>query len=178
MPTSRSSLGVAVGDADERPAIPSLTLGAHTDRAMLPGVRRQRCVSTSTYSTAAPVQPCGWHRCPTHSRCPLVQYLAQQWIDRADPIANHTARWHAGIEVGGERLDGQGRFRGELVVGNTAAITTLRVLAPALGKYGRPSISVWPAGRVCQIHGSLGILDPADGASVLALHPPPCRYPS
>ena len=98
----------------------------------------------------------------------------QPGVGAIDFIAGHPRRGNPGGHGAVDQLGGQCGFGGEtlLSVGDSSIGTAVRVVGPAAGKVEGPVDQSVPArGGIGQIHRDLGVLDPAGGAAVLALHP-------
>ena len=82
---------------------------------------------------------------------------------RRDPSVQRTA----------DHLGGQSRLgRKPDLVGDTGSLAALRIVDPSLGQVQLPVDHRVPRlAGVHQVHGDLGVLDPARGAGVLALDP-------
>jgi hypothetical protein len=102
-----------------------------------------------------------------------LQRSAQLGVGAVDLVAGHPSHRDPGVQRANDhRLRQGGLGRKPDLVGDTGGLQARRVVQPALGQVQLPVDHRVPRiGGVHQVHGDLGILDPAGGAGVLALDP-------
>jgi site-specific DNA recombinase len=163
-----------VVEADERPVVEAVTLGALAARDLLPGPRRNpggQLVGAVGVAAGDHAVVAGHHQ-HVADRAGF-QLGPQPGIGAVDLVGGHPCCRDAGIQRAGQHPGGQLRLGGKPdLVGDAGCLQALGVTGPRPGQVQLPVDQPVPGiGGVDEVDGDLGVFDPAGGAGVLALHP-------
>jgi site-specific DNA recombinase len=163
-----------VVQAEERPVVQAVALGALAARHLLPRPRRdlpKQNVGAVGADAEGHLVIAGDRQDITDSSG--LQRSAQPWVGAVDLVAGHPSHRDPGVQRANDhRLRQGGLGRKPDLVGDAGGLQAVGIVGPGPGQVQLPVDHRVPRiGGVHQVHGDLGILDPAGGAGVLALDP-------
>jgi hypothetical protein len=165
---------VVVVQAQKRPVVQAVAVGARAARDLLPcprGDLPEQGVGTVGGAAEADEVVAG-HR--QHLAHPAgLQGGPQPRVGAVDLVTGDPRRWDPSVQRAHDHGRGQGRLgRKSNLVGDAGRLLAVRVAGPGLGQVQLPVDHGMPhLAGIHQIDRDLSVLDPARGAGVLALPP-------